>query len=189
MSGREPRRPPSNATSERMRSMRLWRLTRVGRTGLDGAGAAKHGARYSPPGVPVVSFASEAGLAVLVAQRYLAGDPRDAPDDFVLGSTEVDATPERAPDGDDEAIRAWVARWLEERRGLLAAVRSQVLPEADVVLMNPLHPDAASVPALATRRFSFAECLHTPPMLERYAAGEQAERSLAADESDTKGSE
>jgi hypothetical protein len=61
-----------------------------------------------------------------------------------------------------------VTGWLEERRGLLAAVRSRVLPEADVVLMNPLHPDAARVPPLVTRPFSFAECLHTPPMLERY---------------------
>jgi hypothetical protein len=61
-----------------------------------------------------------------------------------------------------------VTDWLQERRGLLAAVRSQVLPEADVVLMNPLHPDVAHVQQLATRPFSFAKCLHTPPMLARY---------------------
>jgi hypothetical protein len=78
--------------------------------------------------------------------------------------------PERAPHANgDDAIRTWVADWLEDRRGLLAAVRSQVLPEADVVLMNPLHPDATLVPPLVTRPFSFAECLHTPPMLARYS--------------------
>jgi len=150
--------------------VRLWRLTRAGQTALDGAGTAKHGGRYSPPGVPVVNFASEAGLAVLVALRYLPGAPADAPDDFVLGWTEIDATAERVPNGDDEAIRSWVGTWLEERRGLLAAVRSQVLPEADVLLMNPLHPAARGVPALVTRPFSFAECLHTAPMLARYAS-------------------
>ena len=124
--------------------MRLWRLTRTGQTALDGAGTSKHGGRYSPPGAPVVNFASEAGLAVLVALRYLPGDPADAPDDYVLGWTEIDAIPETVRDADgDDAIRAWVTDWLEERRSLLAAVRSQVLPEADVVLMNPLHPDAA----------------------------------------------
>lgn len=150
--------------------MRLWRLTRTGHTALDGAGTLKHGGRYSPPGAPVVNFASEAGLAVLVALRYLPGDPADASDDYLLGWTEIDAILERAPDADgDDAVRAWVTRWLEERRTLLAAVRSQVLPEADVVLMNPLHPDAARVPPLVTRPFSFAECLHTPPMLARYA--------------------
>lgn len=147
--------------------MRLWRLTRQEHTALDGAGALRHGGRYSPPGVPVVSFASEAGLAVLVALRYV---PADAPDGYVLGWTEIDATPERAPDVDEDAIRDWVSAWLDERRSLLAAMRSRVLLEADVVLMNVLHPDAAGVPPLVTRPFSFAECLHTPPMLARFNA-------------------
>ena len=150
--------------------MKLWRLTRAGHTALDGAGTLQHGGRYSPPGVPVVNFASEAGLAVLVALRYLPGDPTGDPDgDYVLGWTEVDATPERVPDEHGEqASRVFVTRWLEERRALLAAVRSRVLPEADVVMMNPDHPDAAQVPPLVTRPFSFAECLHTPPMSARY---------------------
>jgi RES domain-containing protein len=146
--------------------MRLWRLTRTAHTALDGAGTSKHGGRYSPPGAPVVNFTSEAGLAVLVALRYLPADPAGAPDEYLLGRTEIDAVPERVPSADgDAAIRAWVTDWLAERRSLLAAVRSQVLPEADVVLMNPLHPDAARVPPLVTRPFSFAECLHTPPTL------------------------
>ena len=149
---------------------RLWRLTRTGQTALDGAGTLKHGGRYSPPGAPVVNFASEAGLAVLVALRYLPGNPADAPEDFVLGWTEIDSVPEGAPDTDDDAIREWVTDWLQERRSLLAAVRSQVLPEGDVVLMNPLHPAAANVQPLVTRPFSFAECLHTPPMLARYTS-------------------
>jgi len=147
---------------------RLWRIVRTGQTALDGAGTLKHGGRYSPPGAPVVNFASEAGLAVLVALRYLAGDPADAPEDYLLGWTEIDSVPERVPGSDNDAIREWVTAWLDERRGLLAAVRSQVLPEGDVVLMNPLHPEAVNVQPLTTRPFSFAECLHRPPMLARY---------------------
>src|SRR5438552_7871619 len=104
--------------------MRLWRLSRSSHTALDGAGALRHGGRYSPPAAPVVNFASEAGLAVLVALRYLPGDPANAPDDYLLGWTEIDAVAERAPDADgDDVVRAWVTRWLEERRALLAAVR------------------------------------------------------------------
>jgi RES domain-containing protein len=148
--------------------MRLWRLTRAGETALDGAGTAKHGGRYSPPGAPVVNFASEAGLAVLVALRYLRADPAEAPDDYVLGWTEIDAVPERAPDAEEQTIRAFVVEWLDEGRSLLVAVRSRVLPEADVVLMNLRHPGATRVPPLTTRPFSFADCLHIPPMLERY---------------------
>jgi len=155
--------------------MRLWRLTRAGHTALDGAGTVMHGGRYSPPGAPVVNFASEAGLAVLVALRYLPGNSADAPDDYVLGWTEIDVIPERVGDADgDDAIRDWVTDWLDERRSLLAAVRSHVLPEADVVLMNPLHLDAARVRPLVTRPFSFAECLHTPPMLARYSGESDA---------------
>ena len=106
---------------------------------------------------------------MLVALRYLPGDPHAAPGYFVLGWTEIAAALERIPDGEDEdALRDWVGGWLAERRSLAAAVRSAVLPEADVVLMNPLHPDAARVPPLVTRPFSFADCLHTPPMLTRY---------------------
>ena len=150
--------------------MRLWRLTRTGQTALDGAGTSKHGGRYSPPGAPVVNFASEAGLAVLVALRYLPRDPADAPERLRarLDRDRCDSRdcPRREADA---AIREWVADWLEERRSLLAAVRSQVLPEANVVFMNPLHPEAARVRPLVTRLFSFAECLHTPPMLGRYS--------------------
>ena len=150
--------------------MKLWRLTRAPYVALDGAGAALNGARYAPPGVPVVSLASEAALAVLITLRYLPRDLAGIAEDYVLGWTHVDAVPERVPFGSDEAICDWTESWLANRRSLLAAVSSKVLPEADVVLMNPLHPDAAGVPALVTRRFSFAECLHRPPMLDRYLA-------------------
>lgn len=148
--------------------MKLWRLTRAPFVALDGAGALAKGTRYAPPGHPLVNLASEAGLAVLVALRYQPPDLQGIPEDFVLGWTEVDAVPERAPDPDEDTIRSFVGEWLESRRSLLCAVRSKVLPEADVVLLNPLHPDAAQVPPLTCRFFSFTECLHRPPMLERY---------------------
>ena len=150
--------------------MKLWRLTRAPFVALDGAGAALHGARYAPAGAPVVSLASEAGLAVLVTLRYLPRDLEGIADDYVLGWTEVAAVPERVPGGDDETIRAWTARWLAEDRSLLAAVASKVLPEADVVLFNPRHPEAAAVSPLTTRPFSIAACLHRPPMLDAYGS-------------------
>jgi len=84
--------------------MKLWRLTRAPFVALDGKGAELHGARYAPKGAPVVSLASEAGLAVLVALRYQPRDLVGIPDDFVLGSTEVDAVPERVPEPNAETI-------------------------------------------------------------------------------------
>ena len=146
--------------------MRLWRLVRPGHEALDGAGALRHGGRYTPPGVAVVPLASEAGLAVLVALRYHAADD---PDDYRLGWVDVDAHPEQVPaDADEPAVQQQVAAWLDERRSLLLAVRSRVLPEAQVVLLNPAHPDAARLSPLTTRPFRFADCLHEPPMLARF---------------------
>ena len=149
--------------------MKLWRLTRAPFVALDGEGALRNGARYAPDGVPVVSLASEAALAVLIALRYQPRDLVGIPDDYVLGWTKVAAVPERVPDehGED-AIRAFVGAWLASRRSLLAALPSRVLPEADVVLLNPAHPAASQVPPLTCRPFSFAECLHTPPMLAQF---------------------
>lgn len=131
----------------------------------------RHGGRYSPVGVPVVNFASDAALAVLIALRYQPTDPAMAADDYLLGWTEIDALPERVPDYRDEAaVRAYVSDWLAEGRSLLAALPSRVLPEGDVVMMNPRHRDAARVPPLVTRKFRFADCLHTPPMAARYGS-------------------
>ena len=146
--------------------MKLWRLVRPGHEALDGAGALRHGGRYTPPGVAVVPLASEAGLAVLVALRYHAPDD---PDDYRLGWVDVDASPEHVPgDADEPTVRQYVTTWLDERRSLLAAVRSRVLPEAQVVLLNPAHPAAARLGPLTTRPFRFADCLHEPPMLARF---------------------
>lgn len=150
--------------------MKLWRLTRAPFLALDGSGPLKFGGRYSSPGRPVVNLASEAGLAVLVSLRYVLAAQSPLDDEYLLGWTEIDATPEPVPDGlSPEAKVAHVDGWLGSCRSLLAAVRSAVLPEGHIVLLNPLHPDAAQVRPLTFRRFSFAECLHRPPMLDKYA--------------------
>ncbi|MBS0477154.1 MAG: RES family NAD+ phosphorylase [Proteobacteria bacterium] len=151
--------------------MKLWRLTRAPFVALDGRGAELRGTRYAPAGHPVVSLASEAGLAVLVALRYQPHDLVGIPTDFVLGWTEVNVVPERIADPDEDTIRAQVGEWLTARRSLLAAIRSRVLPEADVIYLNPRHPDAAGVAPLTTRAFDFAQCLHRPPMLDAFRGG------------------
>ncbi|MAM37804.1 RES family NAD+ phosphorylase [Parapontixanthobacter aurantiacus] len=149
--------------------MRLWRLTRLGHQTLDGKGAELSGGRYSSPGLPVVSLASEAGAAVLIALRYWLDRLDEAPNDLTLGWTNIDSRPERAPDGLAEGeIKTLVDDWIVNRNSLLLAVRSKVLPEADVVLLNPAHEDARSVSPLQTRPFRFDECLHRPPMLDAF---------------------
>lgn len=143
--------------------MRLWRLTREPFVALDGMGAAALGARWTSPGQPVVNFTIDPGLAVLIALRYLPRDLHDIDRDYVLGWTETDATPERLPFVDDQVEKRRIGdEWLQSGRCLFACVRSAVLPECDLVLMNPVHPDAASVAPLTTRPFDFAQCLRLP---------------------------
>lgn len=149
--------------------MKLWRLARPGQLALDGEGARLHGGRYSSPGMPVVALASEAGLAVLVTLRYAMHEQDWMQADYCLGWTRVEASPERVNAGmSREETTQWVDDWLASRRSLLATIRSAVLPEADVVFLNPLHNDAAAVPPLETRPFRFGECLHPPPALDQF---------------------
>lgn len=143
--------------------MKLWRLTRAPFVALDGSGPEKHGARWTSPGLPVVNFASEPGLAVLVVLRYLPRDLAGIDRDYVLGWTEVDAVPERLPFVADQAEKRRLGDdWLRSGRSLLAAVQSAVLPEADIVLLNPSHAGAASVPPLTIRPVDFAQTLSLP---------------------------
>jgi RES domain-containing protein len=145
--------------------VKLWRLTRAPYLALDGSGPERNGARWTSPGLPVVNFASEPGLAVLVVLRYLPRDLSAIEQDYLLGWTEVDAVPERLPyTPDAQAKRALGDEWLRSGRSLLAAVTSAVLPEADVVMLNPRHPDAARIPPLNTRPFRFEDCLALPAL-------------------------
>jgi RES domain-containing protein len=151
--------------------VKLWRLTRAPLIALDGSGPAHHGGRWTSPGLPVVNFASEPGLAVLVVLRYLPRDLEGIDQDYLLGWTEAAAIPERlAYDPDPDIKRARGDDWLRSGRSLLAAVTSAVLPEADVIMMNPRHPLAAHIPPLTARPFRFEECLALPPPDARTAA-------------------
>ncbi|WP_336986930.1 RES family NAD+ phosphorylase [Altererythrobacter aquiaggeris] len=143
--------------------MRLWRLTRAPYLALDGSGPEKHGARWVSPGKPVINFASEPGLAVLVVLRYLPRDLAGIDQDYVLGWTDVEGEPERLPFVEDQDEKRRIGDdWLGSGRSLLATVQSAVLPEADVIMMNPAHLGFAGVAPLTARPFDFRQCLHLP---------------------------
>ncbi len=143
--------------------MKLWRLTRAPFVDLDGSGPVQHGGRWTSPGLPVVNFASEPGLAVLVVLRYLPRDFEGIDQDHLLGWTETEATPERIEyTPDPELKRQRGDEWLRSGRSLFAAVTSAVLPECDVIMMNPNHREAAMLPPLVTRPFRFEDCLALP---------------------------
>ena len=51
--------------------------------------------------------------------------------------------------------RAIGDQWLEQGRSLALVVPSAVVPESSNVLLNPAHPDAARLAAVAQRPFAF----------------------------------
>jgi len=123
--------------------MKLWRLTRKPYLALDGLGPKQHGARWTSSGHAVVNFASEAALSVLVVLRYLPNDLKDIDQDYMLGFIEINIEAERLEYTVDPIIKKQRGDdWLLSGRSLFAAVTSAVLPEADVIMMNPLHADA-----------------------------------------------
>lgn len=143
--------------------MKLWRLTRAPFVTLDGSGPERHGARWVSPGRPVVNFASEPGLAVLVVLRYLPRDLAGIEEDYVLGFTQINAEPESLAYTEDQTEKRRIGdEWLASGRSLLASVQSAVLPEAQIVMMNPAHPDAQYVRPLTTRPFDFRQTLSLP---------------------------
>ena len=143
--------------------LKLWRLTRQPFVALDGSGPEKHGARWVSPGRPVVNFASDPGLAVLVVLRYLPRDLAGIDTDYVLGFTDINAEPESLPFVEDQAEKRRLGDdWLASGRSLLAAVQSAVLPEGQIVMMNPAHPDAQYVRPLTMRPFDFEATLSLP---------------------------
>jgi RES domain-containing protein len=110
--------------------VKLWRLVRPGHEALDGEGARRLGGRYASAGRPIVPFASEAALAVLIAMRYVEPDGEAWQAEYRLGWTQSDALPERLPERlDDAGKTAWVDAWAQGQRSLLAALPSAVLPE------------------------------------------------------------
>ncbi len=109
---------------------------------------------------------------MLVTLRYAMNEPGGMDGDYLLGWTQVDAVPERIDSGLSRADTTdWVDAWLDSRRSLLAAIQSTVLPEADVIFLNPRHRDAGAVPALTVRQFRFSECLHRPPAFGQFVEG------------------
>jgi RES domain-containing protein len=152
--------------------MKLWRLARDPHTAFGGAGAQAKGGRYVSAGRPVVHCASEAGLAVLVALRYVLDDKALFAAEHFLCHVEVQAVPDRMPDGlTDRQIKAHADAWLATGDSMLMAIRSAVLPEGDVILLNPRHRDAGQVGPMVWRPFRFSDCLHRPPILDAYRGG------------------
>ncbi len=134
--------------------LRIFRIGHPAYPLWDGSGAATHGGRWNPVGSPVVYAASHYSLALLETLANLSS--RTIPPTFVRSHVLLPdgCLAERVYPQDDAGwdspdrtyTQALGQRWLAEARSLVLIVPSAVVEGLeDNVVINPLHPDFASL--------------------------------------------
>ena len=141
---------------------RMWRVSRLPYVNLSGEGARIAGGRWNSPGRALVYAAENPALAVLEVRVHLDLEPDLIPADYVL--MEIDAsgldvesvaTPPADPTGFGD-------KWLAEGRTPILRVPSFIVPQSFNLLLNPLHPAAASASVMDTQPFDLDKRLWLP---------------------------
>ncbi len=130
---------------------------------LKGTAAKITGGRWNSPGLPVVYCAINIALAILETVRYLRSGALpfnrllvrlDIPDDIWAARTIFHPLPGRwnaIPAG--MSSRSAGDAWLRSLSSAVLEVPSLIVPQESNLLINPLHPDAASISALKLERW------------------------------------
>lgn len=140
----------------------VWRICRRPFADLSGEGARLYGGRWNSPGRALIYAAETAALAVLEVRVHLDLDWDTLPDDYVLVSIDIGAlAPEKIDDPPSDS-RATGDGWLKSGRSALLRAPSWIVPESHNILINPAHPDAASITQSAIRPFVFDRRLWSP---------------------------
>lgn len=130
--------------------MRVYRLGTALHPLWDGTGAALHGGRWNPPGVPVIYAAATLSLAMLerlVQRRNLRGTllvEAEVPDSLGWDDLLHNPPPGWQALGSPEAAAAGGA-WAAAGRTALLRVPSALVPREANWVINPAHPDALAI--------------------------------------------
>lgn len=134
---------------------------------LSGKGAEKTGGRWNPVGAPLVYTSQTRALACLETIVHLnsGGLPLNrylveisVPEALFAKATTLEAA--SLPVGWDAEPPGKVSTdaglgWLKVKSSALLFVPSVIVPEEQNVLINPLHPDAASITAKKVRKWTY----------------------------------
>jgi RES domain-containing protein len=150
----------------------LWRIAAETRTyqatDLTGEGAARYPGRWNDAGERVVYAAPTVAMATLETAAHVddAGLPLDrflvridVPDlvwskQKALGPADLPATWCSIPAGSGSVGVG--SKWIQSASSAVMLVPSVIVPEEPIVLINPLHPDAKQIAAVAVRRFEYS---------------------------------
>lgn len=150
------------------------KLARIGSTGktwrpedLSGAGAATFPGRWNTEGEHVIYAAPTLAMAILETAAHI--DDRDLPlNKYVIDIDVPDhlwaarrVMPAKELPGGWDAIPHGIvsisigSTWLAAGQELILELPSVIAPEESIVLINPRHPDAKAITAVATRRLQY----------------------------------
>ena len=132
-----------------------------------GKGAAHKGARWNHPGEHVTYASTSVSLAAWETRAHFARGMSlpwnrylvriDAPDNVWAARQVLSRPPavgwDAIPEG--RVSRDLGSAWLTAARSALLLVPSVIVDEEDNVLINPAHPDAATLTATKFRRFIY----------------------------------
>jgi len=147
--------------------MQVWRICRKkhAAAALDGVGAERVGGRWNHKGHRMVYTSSTLSLASL--ELFVHLEPNSMPDDLVSVCANIpdEASVEEITTADlPRGWRSYPApttlqdigtAWLREQRSFALIIPSAVDPEEANILLNPVHPDAASVVKARSKPFQF----------------------------------
>jgi RES domain-containing protein len=143
--------------------MILYRITKCMYTDLSGLGAKLYGGRWNSEGRPMVYLTSSRSLGMLEALAHFS--PTNLPTDYCMMTIDV-------PENFTElVIKSLPKNWheypeqnstkqigngfLQDKKYLLLRVPSAIVPDEYNYLLNPLHPEAASVKIISSQPFHF----------------------------------
>jgi RES domain-containing protein len=151
--------------------VRLWRIAaetrRYPATDLSGKGASMHPGRWNHESEAVVYCAPTRAMAALETAAHI--DDAGLPLDRYLVAIEIPPAVWRARlvlsvaelPVQWDAIPAGMAsasvgsRWIADQTSAILLVPSVIVPEEFTALINPGHPQAATLTATAVRRFEY----------------------------------
>jgi RES domain-containing protein len=149
--------------------MKVWRISkrRHAATAFSGEGARLASGRWNPVGVPMVYTSSSLSLAVVEVFVHL--DAPEAPDFVSIAAdlpvdeanlqSEKQSVLFKLPDDwrkiGHPLLRQMGADWIASGRSLAMPVPSAVVDGEWNILINPAHPNAASIKLELPKPFSF----------------------------------
>jgi RES domain-containing protein len=146
---------------------RIWRICkrRHVSSAISGIGAEKYGGRWNRKGDRMVYASSSLSLASL--ELFVHLEPAYVPNDLraITATVPDSASIEELEAADLPAnwryypapsvLQDIGSNWLRKRRSFLLIVPSAVNPEEKNVLLNPLHPQVATLADVASKAFHF----------------------------------